>query len=62
VIRGKVWPRDQKEPEAWTLQIEDPTPNREGSPALYGNATGILEKEPGCEIFYDNLRVTPNPR
>jgi len=62
VVRGKVWPRDQQEPAAWTIEVEDPKPNREGSPALYGYATGILENEPGAEIYYDNLRLTRNKK
>ncbi len=60
IARGKVWPRDQPEPKAWTLTVEDTTPNREGAPALYGNSTGIQEKTPGTEIYYTNVKVTPN--
>jgi outer membrane protein assembly factor BamB len=61
VVRGKVWPRDGSEPAAWTLEVEDPRPNREGSPALYGYATGILDdKVGGAEAFYDNIVITPH--
>jgi outer membrane protein assembly factor BamB len=59
-IRGKVWPRDQEEPKAWTVEFVDPNPNREGSPALYGYASGILEGQVGAEIYYDNVSVKPN--
>src|SRR5262249_55923733 len=38
IVKGKVWPRDEKEPEKWTVEAEDPVPNEEGSPALYGFA------------------------
>lgn len=62
VVRGKVWPRDEKEPAEWTIVVDDPTPNREGCPALYGNATGIQENAPGSEVYYQNLLVTPNQR
>jgi outer membrane protein assembly factor BamB len=62
VVRGKVWPRDQEEPVAWTIECEDATPNREGCPALYGYATGILADSAGTEIYYDNLAVTPNQK
>ena len=62
LIRGKVWPRDQKEPENWTVEFTDPVPNPAGAPALFGYATGILENEPGAEAFYDNVRVTPNKK
>jgi hypothetical protein len=60
VVSGKVWPRGQDEPKEWTVQLQDGTPNREGSAALYGYALGILPDDPGTEIFYDNVSVTPN--
>lgn len=60
LVRGKAWPRGSPEPEAWTVEAEDPCPNREGSPALYGYATGFVGDQPGAEIYYDNLSVTPN--
>ena len=60
IARGKVWERGQPEPTSWTVEFEDPCPNPEGSPALYGYATGIIDNEPGAEIYYDNVRVTPN--
>jgi outer membrane protein assembly factor BamB len=61
VARGKVWPRDEPEPEKWTVEVEDSTPNRQGSPALYGNSTGIQgPTSPGTEIWYTNVKVTPN--
>jgi outer membrane protein assembly factor BamB len=57
-VRGKAWPRDAAEPAEWNLELTDPRPNREGSPALYGYATGTIA--PLAEIFYDNVKVTPN--
>ncbi len=62
IARGKVWPKSQSEPSAWTLEAEDPIPIREGSPALYAYATGIPPQDNaiGAEIFYDNVKVTPN--
>ncbi len=59
-IRGKVWPQGQAEPSAWTIEIEDPRPNGNGSPAIYAYATGILPDKPGAESFFDNIKVTPN--
>ncbi|MCW5978731.1 MAG: PQQ-binding-like beta-propeller repeat protein [Bryobacteraceae bacterium] len=49
---GKVWPVADPEPDAWTIEREDPIPNHEGSPGLYANAP--------AEIFFDNLKVTTN--
>jgi len=54
LVRGKVWPRGGKEPEDWTITLEDPVPNRSGSPGLYGYSA--------ADIFYDNLTVTRNER
>ncbi len=61
IIKGKVWPRDEKEPDAWTLEAEDPIPNTDGAPLIYGFANGTINAAaPGAEIFYDNVKVTPN--
>lgn len=50
ILRGKIWPRDEQEPEAWTIEAEDAIPNLVGSPGLYGDATN-------AEVFVDNVRV-----
>ena len=49
VIRGKVWHTGEPEPAEWTITAEDPLPNREGSPGIYGYSA--------TEIYYDNLKV-----
>jgi outer membrane protein assembly factor BamB len=53
VLRGKVWPRGSDEPQEWTIEAADLTPNTIGSPGLFGNASD-------AEIFIDNIAVTPN--
>jgi hypothetical protein len=60
VVRGKVWPRDGKEPEGWTVEFTDPVPNTCGAPAVYGNATGIEDGKPGTDIYFENVSVVPN--
>jgi len=50
IVKGKVWPRVEKEPEAWTITFEDALPNPEGSPGLYGYSP--------VEIYYDNIKIT----
>jgi len=52
IVKGKVWPRAEKEPEAWTITMEDALPNPEGSPGLYGYSP--------TEILYDNIKITMN--
>jgi len=49
IIRGKVWPTGESEPAEWTITAEDPLPNREGSPGIYGNSP--------ADVYYDNLKV-----
>jgi outer membrane protein assembly factor BamB len=51
VLRGKVWKRDEAEPEAWSIEWTDSPANLSGSPGLFGNAKD-------AEIFIDNLKVT----
>ncbi len=60
VIKGKAWPRSEKEPAEWTVELIDSNPNYEGSAALYGYVTGNFNDVPGTEIYFDNVRVTPH--
>lgn len=53
IVRGKVWPRGDAEPEEWTLEAVDTAPNTHGSPGLYGNTKDT-------EFYIDNILVTPN--
>ncbi len=53
VLQGKAWPRDEEEPAEWTVTAKDESPNTQGSPGLFGNATN-------AEIIIDNVSVTPN--
>jgi outer membrane protein assembly factor BamB len=50
--RGKAWPAAEKEPAEWLVEKVDPQGNRQGSPGIYADAP--------FEIFFDNLKVTPN--
>jgi outer membrane protein assembly factor BamB len=60
VARGKVWPRGEQEPEAWTIEVEDPAPYPGGSPGLQAYTAGVTARSAGADIFFDNLEVTPN--
>ena len=50
-VRGKIWPNDEDEPEAWTIEAADPIGHKRGSPGIYGYSS--------ADIYYDNLKVTP---
>lgn len=49
VIRGKVWKRDEAEPEEWTFTAEDPLPIRHGNPGLYAYIPS--------NVYFDNVKV-----
>jgi hypothetical protein len=51
-VQGKVWPKDQPEPAAWTIELVDKIPHRYGSPGLYGDGYS--------DVFFDNVRVYRN--
>lgn len=53
VLKGKVWPRGEDEPEEWSIEVADDAPNVIGSPGLFGNASD-------AEIFLDNIEVREN--
>ncbi len=57
--RGKVWPKGEAEPAAWTIERVDPIGNLKGSPGLYADALNSAAQG-GSEIYYDNIKVYPN--
>lgn len=52
IVRGKIWKRGEAEPEAWTVEMEDPNPHKNGSPGLTVFAQS--------EAYYDNVKVEKN--
>jgi outer membrane protein assembly factor BamB len=52
-LRAKIWKRDEKEPDNWTLELVDPQPNSSGSPGMYADSTN-------AEVYIDNVTVVPN--
>lgn len=48
-LRVKVWPREESEPENWTLEAEDPQPNLQGSAGIYAYSM--------TPLYYDNVRI-----
>jgi hypothetical protein len=52
LAQGKVWPKGEAEPAAWTVEKADPIGHRQGSPGLYA--------DPSSEVYFDNLKVTAN--
>lgn len=48
-VYGKVWKRDDPEPDAWTIEATDPHPNKNGNPGLYVYAI--------TDCMFDNVVV-----
>jgi outer membrane protein assembly factor BamB len=59
--RGKVWPKGEPEPAAWSVERVDPVGSVKGAPGLYADA---MNSRPtgGSEMYYDNIRVYPNKK
>ena len=50
VLRGKIWPRGEPEPSAWTIEATHAAGNLQGSPGFFGNSKD-------SEIYIDNVTV-----
>jgi hypothetical protein len=61
LIRAKYWKRGEAEPDKWTIEFEDPNPNRAGAAAIHGNVTNVTS-EPGSAAYFDNVVITPNSK
>ncbi|NDC63725.1 MAG: serine/threonine protein kinase [Planctomycetia bacterium] len=49
-LRGKVWPRGEPEPAAWTIEAVHEGGNLQGSPGFFGNSKD-------SEVFIDDVSV-----
>jgi outer membrane protein assembly factor BamB len=57
--RGKVWPKGEPEPSAWTLERIDPIGSHKGAAGIYADAMNSAATG-GSEMYYDNIRVYRN--
>ena len=56
--RGKVWPKGEAEPAAWTIERIDPIGSIKGSPGIYADVPA--QAGGGSEVYYDNIKVYKN--
>ena len=59
--RGKVWPKGEAEPAAWTVERVDPIGSLKGSPGIYADAMNS-QASGGSEMYYDNIKVYRNKK
>jgi len=52
LVRGKVWPKSEPEPHAWTIEYEDASGIPGGAPGLYADSS--------TELAFDNVKVVVN--
>ncbi len=52
LARGRVWPRDEPEPDSWTIEWREALPHTRGAPGVFADAVA-------AEIHLDNIAVTP---
>jgi hypothetical protein len=57
--RGKVWPKGEAEPAAWTVERVDPIGSRKGAAGIYADAMNSAPAG-GSEVYYDNIKVYRN--
>ena len=60
IVRGKVWPRSEAEPDSWALEIQDPAPLPSGGPGIQAYSAGQTARSSGAEIYFDNIQVIAN--
>ena len=53
-VRAKAWPKDQPEPDAWSIEVPHKTAHTHGAPGIYS----LSPQEQRAWI--DNIVVTPN--
>ena len=54
MVRAKVWPKDEAEPEKWTMEAPHKTAHTSGSPGLFGFSPQDMP------VYIDNITVKPN--
>lgn len=55
VIRAKAWPRDEAEPEAWTIEVPHKNAHKSGSPGIIG-----FSPQSQFHVYVDNIKMEKN--
>ena len=55
VVRAKAWPRDEAEPEAWTIEVPHKIAHDRGAPGLRG-----FSPQSRYSVYVDNISIYPN--
>ena len=55
VVKGKVWQRNQTEPEAWTIEVPHSIAHQKGAPGIFAFSPQSKKR-----VYIDNILLTPN--
>jgi hypothetical protein len=56
LVRAKAWPREEPEPEQWTLEEVHSKPHLWGAPGIYAMSPQSQKK-----VYFDNLKIYQKP-
>ena len=56
LVRAKAWPREEEEPEDWTLEEIHARPHKQGAPGVYA-----LSPQSKKKVYFDNLSIYRKP-
>lgn len=52
MVKAKVWKKSDREPNEWTLKVEDPLPIHKGAPGMHAFSK--------TNVYFDNLKIINN--
>lgn len=55
VVRAKAWPKDESEPDEWTIEVEHKNAHKTGAPGIYG-----FSPQARYSVYMDNISVYSN--
>ena len=55
VIRAKAWPKEETEPDAWTIEVKHNSAHDHGAPGLFG-----FSPQSQKTVFIDNILIQQN--
>jgi hypothetical protein len=55
LVKAKVWPKNEKEPEIWTIEVPHKKGHVKGAPGLFG-----FSPQSQKPVYVDNISITPN--
>jgi outer membrane protein assembly factor BamB len=56
LIRAKAWPREEEEPDQWTLEVKHSRPHTQGASGIYA-----LSPQSKKKVYFDNLKIYKKP-